>query len=526
MAKNSRKKKKIASGLIGAWSVFKRSKKGLLGVAIILVFTVTSTLAPLLTPYDPMHSRYLAGPRAKPLWLGGVYGGLPENVEPIVDWAFATSNSVNEWIIESPSIPSYNMQLKHNSNLGFGENGNLGCMEAEISKTSEASSINSVTFTTEHSFDFPYNFPPARFAYKDIALFIDADENVTVEIDFFIKDPEGNRHSIWTLKSEEGEVYEKEFTAIPMFNLTGEKWLPSGTNNEWVIPCHPVDSFSSYMKMRYGGIQALPTHLVFTENGEYSLGIEFIVNSDIENQYSVHVFLDNLNFRLYGDAFGIFGTDQFGRDVFTQLIYGSRNSLLVGLLTAFISVSIGLIVGLVSGFLGGLVDEVLMRFTDMLLVLPFLPLVLVAIAVLGSSIWNTILLMALLSWMSFSRIVRSQVLSLKERPFIESAKAIGASTLHIIVKHVLPNVMSFVYVALALNVPTAIVLESVLSWLGLGDPRTMTWGMMLHDVQFFGAYEDWWWVVPPGISITLLSLAFVLIGFAIDEMLNPKLRKR
>ena len=182
--------------------------------------------------------------------------------------------------------------------------------------------------------------------------------------------------------------------------------------------------------------------------------------------------------------------------------------------------------GLVAGYLGGIVDEILMRFADMLLVLPFLPLLLVLIAVLGPSIWNLIILMGLLGWMGFSRVIRSQVLSLKERAFVEASRAAGAGALHIIVKHLLPNVMSLVYVNLALTVPTAIVVEAALSWLGLGDPNTMTWGMMLHDIQYWGAYKDWWWVLPPGLCIALLSSSFVLIGYAIDEIVNPKLRER
>ncbi|MCZ2809772.1 MAG: ABC transporter permease, partial [Candidatus Bathyarchaeota archaeon] len=182
--------------------------------------------------------------------------------------------------------------------------------------------------------------------------------------------------------------------------------------------------------------------------------------------------------------------------------------------------------GIVSGYVGRIVDEVLMRFSDMLLVLPGLPLLIVLISVLGTSLWNIIFIIGVLGWMGFARVVRSQTLSLKERPFVEAAKAVGAGRLHIIVKHILPNVVSLIYVSLALAVPTAIILEAALSWLGLFDPSVMSWGRMLRDAQANNGIEMLWWIIPPGISIALVSLSFILLGYALDEILNPKLRRR
>ena len=128
--------------------------------------------------------------------------------------------------------------------------------------------------------------------------------------------------------------------------------------------------------------------------------------------------------------------------------------------------------------------------------------------------------------MGFSRTVRSQVLSLKERAFIEAARAAGGSTTHITIRHILPNVMGLVYVSLATNVPAAITAEAALSFLGLGDPSIMSWGQMLHDIVFYAAIKELYWVIPPGLCIALLAVSFVMMGFSLDEILNPRLRGR
>ena len=167
-----------------------------------------------------------------------------------------------------------------------------------------------------------------------------------------------------------------------------------------------------------------------------------------------------------------------------------------------------------------------MRFTDMMLVLPSLPLLLVLVAVVGPSIFNIIILIGFLGWMGFARVIRSQVLSIKERPFIEAARAAGAGTRKILTTHIFRNVVSLTYVNLALAVPAAILTEAALSFLGLGDPLSISWGQIISNAQAVNALNDWWWIIPPGIGIAFVSLSFVLIGYSLDEIFNPKLRRR
>jgi len=262
--------------------------------------------------------------------------------------------------------------------------------------------------------------------------------------------------------------------------------------------------------------------------GKYIYGIEitFIDNFAYDTDVVVNVYIDNFGLFLDGTSFGILGTDHLGRDLFAQLIYGTRISLYVGILVALLSVAIGLVVGLFAGYVGGAADQLLMRINDLMLVMPGLPLLIVLVAVLGARIENLIILLGLLGWNGFARVVRSQVLSLKERPFVEAARAAGAGTWHIIFRHILPNVMSLAYISLASSVPGAITAEAALAWLGFSDPTRMSWGRMLHDVFEAGATRNWWWIIPPGLAISLVAMAFILLGYALDEILNPKLRMR
>jgi peptide/nickel transport system permease protein len=223
----------------------------------------------------------------------------------------------------------------------------------------------------------------------------------------------------------------------------------------------------------------------------------------------------------------ILGTDVFGGDIFTQLVYATRTELVVGLVAAVISAGLGTIVGLMAGYYGGWVETILMRLTDIFLTLPILVVALLLAAVLGPSIGNIILIIAIFSWAGVARVIRAQTLSLKSRSFIDAARVSGASNRAIIFRHLAPNVLPLTFLYMVFTISGAIITEAILAFLGMGDPTAVTWGMMLQFLQISGnTLTAPWWLLPPGIAITLLSLAFYLVGRAFDEVVNPRLRAR
>jgi peptide/nickel transport system permease protein len=224
--------------------------------------------------------------------------------------------------------------------------------------------------------------------------------------------------------------------------------------------------------------------------------------------------------------FGPMGTDNLGRSVWTQFVWGSRISLLVGLAATILAMVIGSVVGITAGFFGGWVGSVLMRITEWFLVIPFLPLAIVLAAVLGPSIRNIILVIGITSWPSTARLIRAQVLTLKERLYVDRSRALGASNTHLMARHIVPNVSSLILANTTLTVPIAILSETTLSFLGLGDPSSASWGKMLEDAFQTGAITQhaWWYYVPPGVGIMLVVLAFTLCGQALEEILDPRLR--
>lgn len=486
----------------GFWNTFKRSKRALFGVGILLFYIVTALAAPLLTPNDPTFGFYVAGDFAAPSWFRSLPGGekLNEDFILVNDQGFPTITSLfEEWNFTTLDTQGGNVTLCYDPDVG---NGSAALVFRRndpwtLAKRVEAHLIK----------EFPWPYDPPRRFYCNITVFAKGVEQAYALVRIVIKQAGDNASYplFWSQKIE-------------------------STTMSGIMPEPRIDSYDPDFKKKFGEIWADPAKIVFStpSNYVYDISVLFIDDNPgtLGKTVEAIVYIDDLNVKTYGTAYGLLGTDHMGRDIFAQFVYGARISLYVGLLSAILSVLIGLVVGVISGYTGGLLDETLMRFTDMLLVLPTIPLLIVLIAVLGTSLGNLIFIIGALGWMGFARTVRSQVLSLKERPFVEAAKAVGSGRLHIITTHILPNVMSLVYVTLAMSVPSAIISEAALSWLGLFDPSVISWGRMLHEAQINEGIERLWWIIPPGISIALVSLSFILLGYALDEILNPRLRRR
>ena len=219
------------------------------------------------------------------------------------------------------------------------------------------------------------------------------------------------------------------------------------------------------------------------------------------------------------------GTDQAGRSVLTLLIWGTRPSLAIGVIATVLTMILGSVIGLVAGHYGGISSRVLMAITDWFIALPTLPLAIALAAVLGQGDASITIAIAVTSWPGTARLIRAQTLAVEARPFIERAKALGARDSQLMARQVLPNVAPFILVSATLTVASAILSETTLTFLGLGNPVDVSWGSMINQAFFQGAVTSgaWWYILPPGIAILIVVLGFTLVGRAVENILNPRM---
>lgn len=482
----SKQRRKIwLRSLSGFWQEYKHNKIGLVGLAFLLLFVFVAIFSPWIMPYDPTATG-LAEDYAIPEWMTIFpgYRNLPRTMDIPLKW------EVRE------KLPNSMTALETHENLTV---------------RYEGTTLQVANFTA--SFWYPYT-PPDRF--KLIFYWGTTNvENAQWSIELFIINPTQNKYILWT--SYDTPEVEFKATNKPI----QRKHLRSGIE---FLQDHVVERLALPTGVR------LVRDLVFTEIGEYKFWLQIKVKPAFGGLGNATIHVREARFKVLGHVHGLLGATDEGEDVFSQLIFGSRISLAVGLSAAFLATSIGIIVGVISGYIGGIVDEATMRIVDILLALPVLPLLLGLIRIFQFQfkIWYLVLLIAIFGWLGLSRLIRSSVLSLKEMPYIECARAAGASNLYIMRKHIIPNILPVALAALVLGVPAAILTEAGISFIGIYEPLTPTWGRMLNWAFSSGAFSRlaWWWILPPGLAITLITLSFVFVGHAVDEVVNPRLRRR
>ncbi|CAG2145598.1 ABC transporter permease [Cupriavidus numazuensis] len=227
----------------------------------------------------------------------------------------------------------------------------------------------------------------------------------------------------------------------------------------------------------------------------------------------------------FTDASMPFGTDMLGRDITAGMLYGARVSLLVGVISTAVALAVGVAVGAVAGYCGGRIDDALMRITEFFQTIPQLAMAVVIVAIFNPSIYSIVAAISVVSWPPVARLVRGEFLSLKQREFVQAAVVIGQKPVRIICTQILPNAMSPIIVSASFMVATAILTESALSFLGLGDRNMMSWGFMIGAARTM-IREAWWMSVWPGVAILLTVLSINLIGEGLNDAMNPQLRRR
>jgi peptide/nickel transport system permease protein len=447
---------------------FRRSKSGVAGVLLLLALIVMSIYAATAVPLESF--RQWNNPA---IWID-----LPKSAAP------AWTN-----IGFGPKVPQHIV---------------LRQADAEIS-----SSLDAGVTTVAHSYkiDFNYDTYPNDFMLLYSARY--GGTQPVLQID--ILRPDGN----------EFQVY---YASLPPSRQVINDFSGRLFSTDRSIAAN-LRSYSSLFS--YTPDPSSPQVMIFSDlnerkvlKGTYTVRETFLL---FDQQDSV----TNSGVILGGKVYGVMGTDDLRRDLSIGILWGAPVALFIGLTVAIAGVIIGLIYGVVAGYKGNRTDEGLMRINDIFYSLPTLPILVILSVTIGSKLFLITGFLVIFGWVGMAKISRSIALQLKNMPYVEASKLMGQSDWRIIFKHIIPQLLPLTFASIAISVPSAILGEATLSFLGLSDPSIPTWGQILHDANTAGAAARglWWWVVPPGLMIALTGLAFVLIGNALDTIVNPRSRK-
>ncbi|MDH5483374.1 MAG: ABC transporter permease [Candidatus Bathyarchaeota archaeon] len=501
------------------WMDFSHNRIGFVGLIIILGFVVVGIIAPLLTPFQPTSQLFKA----------------PQ---------LAAAYSMPDWFRIFPQYSDLNPTLSIKLDLKKAEVANytgpisidMDRLNFSFAATEDAKQTASVTLDLGN-FSYEYSAPPTFTMHVNYRMYYN---RTGVKVYFTVKnytanplwddvllDPTNAEMLIYVYKPASGPV-----ANVTLTNSTSKLNIDSFVN----FPRQPVMSslYKPELLLGENGSAPIdPARILFSQKGVYGikLKIEFDnIRSGPPDRTYLGAFgdlnLQTVGLTIWGRVHGIMGTDAGRNDAWTELVYGVRISLMVGVLAAIIATSLGILYGVTSGYLGGFADEFLMRVVDVLLCIPVLPILLILTRYFFANVYLVVVLIAIFGWQGLSRVIRSRVLTLKEMSFIESARASGASDSYLMVRHLIPNVLPVAMAAMVLAVPGAIITEAALSFLGFGDPNAPTWGRMLYGAYQLGGLPAWWVWLPPGLAITVICIGFVFIGHAIDEIVNPRLRRR
>lgn len=521
------KRGKFLEGFRRTARLYLKSKIGVIGLAVIVFFILIAVFAPYLSQNNPTQGFNVSSPYSVPAWatIFPQYHDLAVSGYPVEGNSFTTQSDITAWTL---SGPNYVVALSPGVVLPGNLTRYRGAMLVNASTGSGQQTLTNPYLpggVSAFSMSEPFVYStkaPTTFLVSALIEPLEMKNISTAYVDFIISSPSRN-YSLST--TEEFNIREAiEFTPQQV-----KTWV-NATLQSGLLPLSGLPGFST----------SNPGQLIFNSTGNYrfTMTLEVVPSG---GDPSISFYVTGVSLHILGNAYGLMGTDNEGRDLWSQFVWGSRISLLIGIASGVGAVAMGTVLGLVAGYLGGIYDEVISRISDFFLVIPFLPLLIVAVLLIGHDpflykfIYDWIIaLFVILSWPVITKLIRSQVLTVKERPYVEASRSLGGGTGHIIRRHILPNVMGLVYSQVALNVSGFILTEAALDYLAVAihPINTITWGITLSNSLDYATLANstvghvWWWLLPPGIAIASLSLAFVLVGFALDQIFNPRLRQR